>query len=151
MPNLRKWVGKCMIDPKNGRRMLLVLTFFFFVGCAQNGELPPEIVLVDRFVNAKVQLSRHPASHRANQDANEALHALIQDESLSGDRALAVLAGHYLGDAREPECELLRRGERMIPLLLECDRVGKSVGLPRSNTYSRLAIAEMIENGERCE
>jgi len=151
MPHLMKWVGKRVLDAEVGRIVLLVSTFCFFVGCTESGELPPENGLVDRFVSAKVQLSSHPASHRANQDANEALRAIIQDESSSGDRALALLAGHYLGDSGEPECELLRRGERMVPLLLEYDKVGKSVGLPKSNVYSRLGIAEMIEGGKQCE
>lgn len=151
MPHLMKWVGKRVLDHEVGRIILLVSTLCILVGCVESGEIPPEQILVDRFVEAKVELALHPASPKANQDANDALRALIQDESLSGDRALAILAGHYLGDSGEPECELLRRGKRMIPLLLEYDQMSRSVGLPRSNTYSRLGIAEMIENRERCE
>jgi hypothetical protein len=110
-----------------------------------------EQALIDRFVNAKIRLRQHPSSAEANQEANEALRALIENESLEGDRALVALAGHYLGESSEPECEILRRGERMISLLKEADERPQKVDLPKSDLHSRKGLAEAIRKGEVCE
>lgn len=133
------------------RVCFFLLMLAIVVGCSQDGRGAHGQMLVDRFVKAKINLRQHPSSAEANQEVNEALRALIQNESLEGDHALAALAGHYLGESSEPECEILRRGARMVPLLKGADEKGESLNLPQSNVYSRAGLAEMIGKGELCE
>jgi hypothetical protein len=54
-------------------------------------------------------------------DAGERLDSLSEDESETADRALVMLVGYYLGEhnSEELEKQIVRRGQRMKPLLLQ--------------------------------
>jgi hypothetical protein len=54
-------------------------------------------------------------------DVGERLDSLSKDESETADRALVMLVGYYLGEhnGEELETEIIRRGKRMKPLLVQ--------------------------------
>jgi hypothetical protein len=102
-------------------------------------------------VEAQSALQRQPASRGANAAANAALASLLQDHSRTGDEALALLAGYYLGESTEPECEILLRGPRMLPMLAAADARNLVVPLRRSSVHSRAALAAWIRQGRQCD
>lgn len=57
-------------------------------------------------------------------NAGERLDSLSKDESRDADQALVMLIGYYLGEhnAEELHSEIVRRGRRMTPLLVEEER-----------------------------
>ncbi|WP_342315411.1 hypothetical protein [Lysobacter sp. FW306-1B-D06B] len=106
---------------------------------------------VTRFSDALNALSEGASGKRANVQANRALELLVKDISAAGDEALAALAGHYLGESTEPECEILARGARMLPLLMRFTRNPPTVHLPASPVHSRSELIDQINNAERCD
>jgi hypothetical protein len=106
---------------------------------------------VQAMVAARVELRQAPTSRSANAAANQALHSLIQDQSQIGDEALALLAGYYLGESNEPECEILARGRRMLSLLEAADRNPNELPLRRPGSQSRSELAELIRQGKLCD
>lgn len=88
--------------------------------CGCPAKAPPNPHL-QAMVEAQSALLRQPASRGANAAANAVLASLLQDHSRIGDEALALPAGYCLGESTEPECEILRRGPRMLPLLAAAD------------------------------
>ena len=118
--------------------------------CGCPAKAPPNPQL-EAMVQALSGLQRQPASRGANAAANAALASLLQDHSRIGDEALALLAGYYLGESTEPECEILRRGPRMLPLLAAADARNLVIPLRRSSVHSRAALAAWIRPGRQCD
>lgn len=106
---------------------------------------------VTRVSDALTALRIAPSSRSANAQANRALALLLKDTSSAGDEALAALAGHYLGESTEPECEILARGQRMLPLLTRFNRQPPLVKLATSGAHSRSELIAQIKAGVRCE
>lgn len=106
---------------------------------------------VQAMVVALEDLRQAPTSRSANAAANQVLHSLFHDQSQIGDEALALLAGYYLGDSTEPECEILARGRRMLPLLEAADRKPNELPLRRPGPHSRTELAELIRQGTQCD
>ena len=106
---------------------------------------------VTRVSNSLATLNKDPTDKLANSQANRAFELLIKDTSPAGDEALAALVGHYLGDSTEPECEVLARGDRMLPVLARFIRSPPSIHLPISNTDSRSELSNQIKAGVLCE
>jgi hypothetical protein len=96
-------------------------------------------------------LRKDPAGKAANSNANRAFELLLKDTSPAGDEALAALVGHYLGDSTEPECEVLARGKRMLPLLVRFIDRPPLVDLPLSTAHGRSESIEHVRSGVRCE
>ena len=119
---------------------------------AQSSHLSPAAQKhTTRVSTSLITLRRTPSSHKANAEANRAFELLLKDKSPAGDEALAALAGHYLGESTEPECEILVRGKRMIPLLQQFNRNPPLVNLPLSGTHSRSELIGQIKAGAHCE
>lgn len=118
--------------------------------CGCPAKAPPNPQL-ETMVQALSALQRQPANRSATAAANAALASLLQDQSRIGDEALAILAGYYLGESTEPECEILRRGPRMLPLLAAAETRGLALPLRRSRVHRRAALAAWIRQGRLCD
>ena len=129
----------------------LALTISGIASAAKPAPLTPAAQQhISRVSSSLTALRKAPSNHQTNVASNRAFELLLKDTSPSGDEALAALAGHYLGDSTEPECEILARGNRMIPLLQRFDRNPPLVQLPVSNTSSRSELITQIKTGARC-
>lgn len=106
---------------------------------------------VTRFTDALTALREGAGDKGANAQANRALELLVKDSSAAGDEALAALAGHYLGESTEPECEILARRRRMLPLLIQFRRNPPTVHLPASPVHSRSELISQINDAVQCE
>ena len=106
---------------------------------------------VTRVSDSFAALRKNSSDKLANAQSNRAFELLLKDTSTAGDEALAALVGHYLGDSTEPECEVLARGRRMLPLLARFNRYPPSVQLPASTVHSRSELIGQIKAGVRCE
>lgn len=116
--------------------------------CAPRAHENPHVQAVVETLTA----SRHePTNRSANAAANEAFRLLLQDQGPTSDEALAILAAYYLGDSGEPECEILARGQRMLPLLSAADSKPNDLPLRRPGPQSRTELAELIRQGKRCD
>jgi hypothetical protein len=133
----------------------LGITALFAAGIT--AAVPPSVLSpaaqrhVTRFSDALTALRAGASDRHANLQANRALELLLKDTSAAGDEALAALAGHYLGESTEPECEILARGSRMLPLLIRFTRNPPTLHLPASPVHSRSELINQINDAERCE
>lgn len=134
---------------------ILGITALFVVGiatAAPSSILSPDAQRhVTRLSEALAALRAKPTDKSTNLQANHALELLVRDTSAAGDEALAALAGHYLGESTEPECEILERGSRMLPLLIRFNRNPPAVHLPASPLHSRSELISEINHAERCD
>jgi hypothetical protein len=108
-------------------------------------------VHVNSVSSALTALRASPSSRSANAAASRAFERLIKDHSAASDEALAALAGHYLGESTEPECEILSRGERMLPWLRRFKTNPPLIRLPTSTAHSRGELIAQIQSGAICE
>lgn len=133
-----------------GCQTLVLALVLSISGCQSDNKSSPN-PLVSSVVSSRQKLEAHPSDRAANMEANEALHLLINDRTAVGDEALAILAGHYLGESGEPECEILARGVRMVPLLKHFSEKDPILPLRRSTVDSREQLIELIGDGKICE
>jgi hypothetical protein len=88
---------------------------------------------------------------RTNGAETGAIYRLVTDRSSTGDEALAVLIGYYLGESTEPECEALARGKRMVRHLEHFDKCQPPVKLKPSPAHSRAETVSLIKQGKTCQ
>ena len=132
--------------------IMAVLTILVLASVAQSHPLSSVAQMhVVRISTSLMALRESPSSHKANVAAGRAFELLLKDETPAGDEALAALAGHYLGESTEPECEILVRGKRMIPWLQRFNQNPPTIRLPASTAHSRSELIGQIEAGVRCE
>jgi hypothetical protein len=136
----------------SGVLLALMLSAPSAFACAERAQVTPGAQAhISRVEVAMSRLRQAPTSREANADANRAMQLLLTDQTAEGDEALAALAGHYLGESTEPECEILRRGVRMVTLLDQFSTNPPTVQLRPSEAHSRAELIAQIRSGKVCE
>ncbi|WP_342315666.1 hypothetical protein [Lysobacter sp. FW306-1B-D06B] len=134
-----------------GATMLMLAAFAMHATPARSAALSAAAQSHVTQVSEALRALQSDRSHAAQSRANRAIEVLLKDRSPAADEAMAALAGHYLGEAAEVECEIAARGERMVPLLERFDRAPPPLPLAASTVHSRAELIQWIHAGVRCD
>lgn len=92
-----------------------------------------------------------PSDIDANATAAQIVYDLLADNSPASDEALAALGGYSVSDSDEIKCEILKRGKRLLPDLIQFEKCPPVLPLDVSRANARAEFVQLVEQGKHCD